>query len=86
MEIRLARANSLIDIEDGGDAGVVTGVPAMITEWVSCVVPQPAQSISPSYTPDKAPCCFIKEQKGSGAPIYFHNGHVSESALDFAYA
>jgi hypothetical protein len=45
MEIHLARANSLIDTENGGDAGVVTGVPATITERVSCIVPQPAQSI-----------------------------------------
>jgi hypothetical protein len=34
MEICLACANSLINIEDG-NAGVVTGVPAAITEWVS---------------------------------------------------
>jgi hypothetical protein len=39
MEIRLARANSLIDIEDGsGDAGVVTGAPAAVTERVSCAL------------------------------------------------
>jgi hypothetical protein len=39
MDMRLARANSLIDIENGGDAGVVTGLPAPITEKVGVLPP-----------------------------------------------
>ncbi|KAI9434622.1 hypothetical protein H4582DRAFT_2175237 [Lactarius indigo] len=38
MEIHLARANSLIDIENGGNAGVVTGLPASITERIQRLV------------------------------------------------
>jgi hypothetical protein len=38
MEIRLARANSLIDIGNGGHVEVVTGTPARITERV-CMNP-----------------------------------------------
>ncbi|KAH8977957.1 hypothetical protein EDB86DRAFT_1014395 [Lactarius hatsudake] len=35
IELELARANSPIDMEDGGDAGVVTGTPSAITERVN---------------------------------------------------
>lgn len=39
METRLARASSLIDIENGGNAGVVTGLPAAVTERVGVFPP-----------------------------------------------
>ena len=35
MEIRLARANSLIDLENGGEVSMVTGWPEAIMERVS---------------------------------------------------
>ncbi|KAH9011834.1 hypothetical protein EDB85DRAFT_1900757 [Lactarius pseudohatsudake] len=37
-EIRLARADSVIDTEDGGDVGVVTGAPAAVTERIQHLV------------------------------------------------
>lgn len=40
METRLARANSLIDIENNGGVGMVTGWPDGIMERVSLVAPQ----------------------------------------------
>ncbi len=74
MEIRLACANSFIDIENGGDAGVVTGLPAAITERVRCLPPQSLQSISLSCTADTTPCRIIKEQKGSGTLVQIFHG------------
>ena len=42
MEIRLARANSLIDIENNGEVSMVTGWPDAIMERVSLYTSQSA--------------------------------------------
>lgn len=74
MEIRLACANSLINIENGNDAGVVTGLLATIMEHVRCLPPWSLQSISLSCIADTVPCCIIKEQKASGMLVHIFNG------------
>jgi hypothetical protein len=47
METRLARANSLIDIENNGGINMVTGLPAAIMERVSLIF-SPSQSAEPT--------------------------------------
>ena len=53
MEIRLARASSLVDIENSGSVNMVTGLPAAIMERVGLIYPIASQSTEfiPSFTP-----------------------------------
>jgi len=50
MEIRLARANSLVDIENNGGVNMVTGLPAAVMERVSLIASQSTE-LFPSFTP-----------------------------------
>ena len=43
MEIRLARANSLVDMENNGGVNMVTGFPAAIMERVGLITSQSAE-------------------------------------------
>lgn len=52
METRLARANSLIDIENNGEVGMVTGWPDGIMERVCPVVSRSAKLMLLIYIQD----------------------------------
>jgi hypothetical protein len=52
METRLARANSLIDVENNGGINMVTGLPAAIMERVGLIACRSAESMSLIYSQD----------------------------------
>lgn len=68
MEIRLARANSLIDVKNNDNIDVVTGFPATIMERVSLIEFQSTKSLPLISTQDSASHCAVEEPEASGAP------------------
>lgn len=77
METRLARANSLIDIENSSEVSMVTGWPDAIMERVSLYVSnQSALFTTLRSIQDQPPRCVIEESKASGVPVYPWVGYL----------
>jgi len=71
METRLARANSLIDIENNGEVGIVTGWPDGIMERVRLIISQFIELMLLIYIQDQPSYCVVEELKASGVPDMF---------------
>lgn len=71
METRLARANSLIDIENNGEVGMVTGWPDSVMERVCLIISQSAEFMLLIYIQDQPSHCVVEESKASGVPDMF---------------
>jgi hypothetical protein len=69
METRLACAHSLIDIENNGEVGMVTGWPDGIMERVHLIISQFVELMSLIYIQDQPSYCVVEESKASGVLI-----------------
>lgn len=90
MEIRLARASSLIDVENSGDAGVVTGLPDAVTERVSVLPLAPTSHRNSSHNLHfrySVLLCYRRTESIRYANIHFQwRWHISQPVLDSTYA
>lgn len=70
MEIRLAHADSLIDVKNNrGGVSMVTGWPDGIMEQVSLNTSQFNLLMRLIYTQDQPSHCVVEKSKGSGVPV-----------------
>jgi hypothetical protein len=87
MEIRLARANSLIDIENNSGINMVTGLPAAITERVGLIASQSAELMSLITPKIERLIVLSKNRKHQvGQYILTYIPTLSKLEADFAHA